>query len=55
VRVRRGAASGGNPLDSLGRNIFVDSRGTTGVGWRRVNSVLNKPGGTLCYRFFPPT
>ncbi|HEY7177634.1 MAG TPA: hypothetical protein VH305_00545 [Gaiella sp.] len=45
----------GVPLDSYGRNIFVDADGSDfGAGWKRVNSFLaHNPGGTFCYGFYP--
>jgi hypothetical protein len=50
------STSSGRPLDSFGRNIFVDSRDSDygGTGWKRVNSFLtHKAGGSFCYGFFP--
>jgi hypothetical protein len=49
----------GNPLDSYGRNIYVDTFDSGyGKGWHRENSFLthrrsNTPG-TFCYSFFDP-
>jgi hypothetical protein len=45
----------GVPLDTYGRNIFVDTFGSTyGAGWRRENSFLtHKPTGGFCYGFYP--
>jgi hypothetical protein len=46
---------GGNPLDSFGRNIYVDTFDSTyGVGWRRENSFLTHTNtGVFCYSFNP--
>jgi hypothetical protein len=45
----------GVPLDSYGRNVFVDTDGSDyGTGWKRVNSFLaHNPRGTFCYGFYP--
>ena len=45
----------GVPLDTHGRNIFVDTFDSTyGSGWRRENSFLtHKPTGGFCYGFYP--
>jgi hypothetical protein len=45
----------GVPLDSYGRNVFVDTFGSAyGSGWRRENSFLtHAPGGAFCYGFYP--
>jgi hypothetical protein len=45
----------GVPLDTYGRNIFVDTFGSTyGSGWKRENSFLtHKPTGGFCYGFYP--
>ena len=45
----------GVPLDTYGRNIFVDTFGSTyGAGWKRENSFLtHKPTGGFCYGFYP--
>ena len=45
----------GQPLDTYGRNIFVDTFDSAyGTGWRRENSFLtHNPGGTFCYGFYP--
>jgi len=43
------------PLDSFGRNIYVDTFNSAyGAGWRRDNSFLtHKVKGSFCYGFFP--
>jgi hypothetical protein len=49
------STGGGEPLDSFGRNIYVDTWGSAyGVGWRRENSFLThvRTGG-FCYGFYP--
>jgi hypothetical protein len=48
-----GASSRGNPLDSFGRNVYVDTFDSAyGLGWKRENSFLTHgPGGTFCYAF----
>lgn len=45
----------GEPLDSWGRNIYVDAYDSPlGAGWVRDNSFLTHgPKGTFCYGFFP--
>ena len=45
----------GVPLDTYGRNVFVDTFGSAyGTGWRRENSFLtHAPGGGFCYGFYP--
>ena len=45
----------GNPLDTFGRNIYVDTLDSGyGAGWRRENSFLTHTGsGAFCYGFFP--
>ena len=45
----------GVPLDTYGRNVFVDTFGSTyGSGWKRENSFLtHKPTGGFCYGFYP--
>jgi hypothetical protein len=45
----------GVPLDTHGRNVFVDTLGSTyGPGWQRENSFLtHKPTGGFCYGFYP--
>ena len=45
----------GVPLDTYGRNVFVDTSGSAyGTGWRRENSFLtHAPGGGFCYGFYP--
>jgi hypothetical protein len=49
------ATPGGNPLDTFGRNIYVDTFGSTyGAGWERENSFLTHTGdGVFCYSFNP--
>jgi hypothetical protein len=49
------ATASGIPLDSYGRNIYVDTFGSVyGRGWRRENSFLShKPTGAFCYSFNP--
>jgi hypothetical protein len=44
----------GNPTDSWGRNIYVDTFNSRyGVGWKRENSFLtHNPSGGFCYGFF---
>ena len=46
---------GGVPLDSFGRNVFVDTFDSAyGTGWKRENSFLTHgPNGTFCYGFYP--
>jgi hypothetical protein len=45
----------GNPLDSFGRNIYVDTFDSAyGFGWKRENSFLTHVGdGVFCYSFNP--
>ena len=45
----------GAPLDTYGRNVFVDTFGSAyGTGWKRENSFLtHAPGGAFCYGFYP--
>jgi hypothetical protein len=45
----------GMPLDSFGRNVYVDTLDSAyGKGWRRENSFLtHNPNGTFCYGFYP--
>jgi hypothetical protein len=45
----------GVPLDSFGRNIYVDTLNSNyGTGWRRENSFLTHTGtGSFCYGFYP--
>lgn len=45
----------GVPLDTYGRNVFVDTLGSAyGPGWKRENSFLvHSPGGAFCYGFYP--
>ena len=45
----------GNPLDTYGRLIFVDTYDSAyGPGWRRENSfVAHKASGMFCYGFYP--
>ena len=49
------STAGGNPLDSFGRNLYVDTFDSAyGVGWKRENSFLmHKNTGTFCYGFYP--
>lgn len=49
------STSAGAPLDTFGRNLYVDTFGSAyGAGWKRENSFLtHKPNGTFCYGFFP--
>jgi len=49
------ATAGGNPLDSFGRNIYVDTYDSAyGSGWKRENSFLTHTGtGVFCYSFNP--
>lgn len=48
------ATSVGNPLDTFGRNVYVDTLDSTyGKGWKRENSFLaHKGSGTFCYGFY---
>jgi len=45
----------GVPLDSFGRNIYVDTYDSAyGPGWHRENAFLTHPGsGGFCYGFYP--
>ena len=49
------ATSAGNPLDTFGRNIYVDTYNSAyGSGWKRENSFLTHVGdGVFCYSFNP--
>jgi hypothetical protein len=49
------STSGGNPLDTFGRNIYVDTFDSAyGSGWKRDNSFLTHTGhGSFCYGFYP--
>ena len=49
------STSTGQPLDSYGRNIYVDTLDSAyGKGWKRDNSFLTHgPGGSFCYGFYP--
>ena len=49
------STSAGNPLDSFGRNIYVDTLDSAyGAGWKRENSFLAHSGtGVFCYSFNP--
>jgi hypothetical protein len=49
------SSSAGNPLDSFGRNIYVDTLDSAyGKGWKRDNSFLtHQPKGSFCYGFYP--
>ena len=49
------STSVGNPLDSFGRSLYVDTRNSAyGSGWKRDNSFLtHKSKGSFCYGFFP--
>jgi hypothetical protein len=46
---------GGNPLDSYGRNVYIDTYDSAyGSGWRRENGALtHNPSGVFCYSFNP--
>jgi hypothetical protein len=48
-----GASTTGNPSDSFGRNVYVDTFNSAyGAGWKRENSFLtHSPNGTFCYLF----
>jgi hypothetical protein len=48
------ATSTGNPLDTYGRNIYVDTYNSAyGAGWKRENSFLtHRPNGNFCYGFY---
>jgi hypothetical protein len=49
------STSGGQPLDTFGRNIYVDTFDSTyGGGWKRENSFLTHTNtGAFCYSFNP--
>ncbi|HZQ82436.1 MAG TPA: hypothetical protein VFB25_10735 [Gaiellaceae bacterium] len=49
------STSSGEPLDSFGRNIYVDTLDSAyGQGWKRENSFLTHgPKGSFCYGFYP--
>ena len=49
------STAGGNPLDTFGRNLYVDTFNSAyGSGWKRENSFLmHKNTGTFCYGFYP--
>jgi len=49
------STSVGNPLDTFGRNLYVDTFNSAyGLGWKRENSFLMHKGtGTFCYGFYP--
>ena len=49
------STSRGNPLDSYGRNLYLDTFDSRyGAGWHRENGFLaHRPHGTFCYGFFP--
>ena len=49
------ATAGGNPLDTFGRNIYIDTFNSVyGSGWKRENSFLTHTGsGVFCYSFNP--
>ncbi len=49
------STSAGNPLDSFGRNIYVDTLDSAyGSGWKRDNSFLtHQAKGSFCYGFYP--
>jgi hypothetical protein len=49
------STSTGNPLDSFGRNLYVDTFNSAyGPGWKRENSFLMHKGtGAFCYGFYP--
>lgn len=48
------ATPGGMPLDTFGRNLYVDTYNSAyGAGWRRENSFLTHTGtGSFCYGFY---
>ena len=47
-------STSGAPLDSFGRNIYVDVHLAYGAGWKRDNSFLtHKVKGSFCYGFYP--
>ena len=49
------ATAGGNPLDSFGRNVYVDTYDSAyGAGWKRENSFLTHTStGAFCYSVNP--
>lgn len=49
------STSTGEPLDTFGRNIYLDTFDSAyGKGWRRENSFLaHRPNGNFCYGFYP--
>jgi hypothetical protein len=49
------ATGHGAPLDSYGRNVYVDTFNSRyASGWRRENGFLShRAGGTFCYGFYP--
>jgi hypothetical protein len=49
------ATPAGNPLDTFGRNLYVDTFDSSyGSGWKRENSFLTHTGdGVFCYSFNP--
>jgi len=49
------STAAGVPLDSFGRNIYVDTFDSAyGPGWHRENAFLSHTGtGTFCYGFYP--
>jgi hypothetical protein len=49
------STSAGQPLDTFGRNIYVDTFDSAyGQGWKRENSFLTHgPKGSFCYGFYP--
>ena len=49
------ATVGGNPLDTFGRNVYVDTFNSVyGAGWKRENSFLTHTGtGAFCYSVNP--
>jgi hypothetical protein len=49
------ATRSGVPLDTYGRNLFLDTLDSAyGSGWRRENSFLaQSPNGQFCYGFYP--
>ena len=49
------SSSSGQPLDTFGRNIYVDTLDSAyGKGWKRENSFLTHgPKGSFCYGFYP--
>lgn len=48
------ATSAGVPLDSYGRNLYLDTLNSAyGAGWKRENSFLtHRPNGNFCYGFY---